>query len=84
VNIDPIIVAMASCVQMLDTSHPDEVDPDFAVKVQEVMGEYLLELPASDEPELRATLLRIAADRAESDPTIAEQLRMWADNLHRN
>lgn len=61
-NIDPIIVAMASCVQMLDTSHPDEVDPDFAVKVQEVMGEYLLELPASDEPELRATLLRIAAD----------------------
>jgi hypothetical protein len=74
---------MASCVQMLDTSHPDEVDPDFAVKVQEVMGEYLRELPASDELELHATLLRIAADRAESDPTIAEHLRMWAENLHR-
>jgi hypothetical protein len=83
VNVDPIIIAMASCVQMLDAAEPDEVDPEFAVKVQQVMGEYLQQIPSSDEPELHATLLRIAADLAESDPTITEHLRRWADNLNR-
>jgi hypothetical protein len=80
-NIDPIIVAMVSCVQMLDAAEPDEVDPSFAVKVQQVMGEYLQEIPRSEEPELRATLLRIAADLTDSDATIAEHLRRWAGNL---
>jgi hypothetical protein len=83
VNVDPIIVAMVSCVQMLDAAEPDEVDPSFAVKVQQLMGECLQEIPPSDEPELHASLLRIADGLAESDPTITEHLRRWADNLNR-
>ena len=81
-NVDPIIVAMVSCVQMLDTAEADEVEPSFAVKVQEVMGEYLEEIPRSDEPELRATLLRIASEISTREPDIAKHLRRWAGNLN--
>jgi hypothetical protein len=80
-NVDPIIVAMVSCIDMLDAAEPDEVEPSYAVKVQQVMGEYLQAIPQSDEPELRATLLRIADDIAGGEPTIARYLRRWAGNL---
>lgn len=80
-NFDPIIVAMASCVEMLDAAEPDEVEPSFAVKVQQVMGECLQEIPRSDEPELRAMLLRIAEELSSGEPAIARHLRRWAGNL---
>lgn len=80
-NLDPIIVAMVSCVQMLDAAEADEVDSSFAVKVQQVMGEYLQEIPRSDEPELRAMLLRIADNISTGEPGIAGHLRRWAGNL---
>jgi hypothetical protein len=80
-NHDPIIVAMISCIQMLDYAESDEVDPSFAVKVQEVVGTYLREIPRSDEPELRRILERIADERSEGDPVIAEYLRRWASGL---
>ncbi|MEU8819585.1 hypothetical protein [Actinoplanes sp. NPDC048796] len=80
-NVDPIILAMVSCVQMLDTAEPDEVDSSFAVKVQEVMGEYLTEIDRSDEPELRATLLRLAGEVSAREPEIAKHLTRWARNL---
>lgn len=80
-DLDPIIVAMVSCVVMLDTAEADEVDPSFAVKVQQVMGEHLQEVPRSDEPELRLMLLRIADKISMGEPSIARHLRRWADNL---
>ncbi|XVV16965.1 hypothetical protein ACQP2X_22095 [Actinoplanes sp. CA-131856] len=80
-NVDPIILAMVSCVLMLDTAEPDDVDPDFAVRVQEVMGEYLAEIPQSDEPELRATLLRLAEEVSGREPDMAKHLTRWARNL---
>ncbi|MEV0739938.1 hypothetical protein AB0I51_29300 [Streptomyces sp. NPDC050549] len=81
VNLDPIILAMVSCVEMLDAAESDEVDPSFAVKVQQVMGEHLREIPQSDEPELCAMLLRIAENVSKGEPAIAEHLRRWAGNL---
>lgn len=81
-NFDPVIMAMVSCVQMLDTAESEEVEPSFAVKVQEVMGEYLAEIPRSDEPELRAMLLRIAEDVSVREPAIAKHLTRWARNLN--
>ncbi|WP_426569031.1 hypothetical protein [Streptomyces canus] len=80
-NVDPIIVAMVSCIDMLDAAEPDEVEPGYAVKVQQVMGEYLQAIPRSDEPELRAMLLRIADDISAGEPKIARYLRQWAGNL---
>ncbi|OII61036.1 hypothetical protein BJP40_07285 [Streptomyces sp. CC53] len=80
-NLDPIIMAMVSCIDMLDAAEPDEVEPSYAVKVQQVMGEYLQAIPPSDEPELRTMLLRIAGDVSEEEPTIAAYLRQWAGNL---
>lgn len=80
-NIDPIIVAMVSSIDMLDAAEPDEVEPSYAVKVQQAMGGYLQELPSSEEPKLRAVLLRIAGDVSEREPNIARYLRRWAGNL---
>ncbi|MEU2288567.1 hypothetical protein ABZ614_42930 [Streptomyces sp. NPDC013178] len=80
-NVAPIIMAMASCIEMLDAAEPDEVEPSYAVKVQQVMGECLQAIPRSDEPELRAMLLRTADDIAGGEPTIAGYLRQWAGNL---
>ncbi|MDX3387756.1 hypothetical protein PV682_40880 [Streptomyces niveiscabiei] len=80
-NFDPIIMAMVSCIDMLDAAEPDEVEPEYAVKVQQAMGEYLQEIPQSDESELRAMLLRIADDASEGEPTITRYLRQWAGNL---
>jgi hypothetical protein len=81
VNYDPIIVAMISCIQMLDDAESDEVDPSFAVKIQQVMGTYLREIPRTEEPELRRILERIAYERSDGDPVIAEYLRRWASAL---
>lgn len=80
-NFDPIIMAMVSCVQMLDAADPDEVDSNFAVTIQEVMGEYLAAIPRSDEPELRTILLRMAAESSVREPAMAEHLTRWAGNL---
>jgi hypothetical protein len=46
------------------------------------MGEYLQEIPRSDEPELRAMLLRIADELSAREPAIAKHLRRWARNLN--
>jgi hypothetical protein len=80
-NYDPVIVAMVSCIQMLDDAEPDEVEPSFAVKVQQVMGEYLQEIPHTDEPEFRRALLRIADERSQGEAVIAKYLRRWASGL---
>lgn len=78
-NVDPIIVAMVSAIQMLDHAGEDEADPSFVVEVQQIMGDYLSELSADDVREFRKILLRIAGERASSDPLIAEYLRRMAD-----
>ncbi|MEU8215321.1 hypothetical protein AB0C47_06080 [Micromonospora taraxaci] len=80
-NFDPIVMAMVGCVQMLDTAESHEVDSSFAVKVQEMMGEYLAEIPRADEPELRAMLLRMAGEISVREPEIAKHLTRWAGNL---
>ncbi|GAA4158670.1 hypothetical protein GCM10022251_33880 [Phytohabitans flavus] len=82
-NVDPIIVAMVSAIQMLDHATEQEVDPDFAVELQQVMGAYLDELSPEDVVEFREILLRIAGERAEADPLIAEYLRRLADGYAR-
>ncbi|GAA4561461.1 hypothetical protein GCM10023176_00080 [Micromonospora coerulea] len=80
-NFDPIIVAMVSAIQMLDHASPDEVDPDFAVQVQQIMGDYLSELSPKDVPEFRRIVSRIADERSSGDPVIADYLRRLADGL---
>ncbi|WP_436532189.1 hypothetical protein [Actinoplanes sp. HUAS TT8] len=78
-NFDPVIVAMICAFDMLDHAPADQVDPDFAVEVQQAMGAYLGELSAEDAPEFREILLRIAAERSSADPVIADYLRRVAD-----
>lgn len=80
-NFDPIIVAMVAAIQMLDHASPDEVDPGFAVKAQEIMGDYLSELSPEDAPEFRRIVSRIADERSSGDPVIADYLRRLADGL---
>ncbi|MGW0218457.1 hypothetical protein ACWDXH_29100 [Micromonospora chokoriensis] len=80
-NFDPIIVAMVAAIQMFDQASSDEVDPDFAVKVQEVMGYYLSELSLEDVPEFRRIVSRIADERSSGDPVIADYLGRLADGL---
>lgn len=80
-NFDPIIVAMVSAIQMLDHARPDEVDPDFAVQAQQIMGDYLSELSPEDVPEFRRIVSRIADERSSGDPVIADYLRRLADGL---
>lgn len=47
-NFDPVVVAMVAAIQMLDQAGSDEVEPDFAVHVQQVIGVYLSELTRED------------------------------------
>jgi hypothetical protein len=81
VNFDPIVVAMMTAIQMLDHATPDEVDPDFAVCVQQMMGDYLDELSRDDVAEFRGVLTRIAEERSADDPVIAGYLRRLSDGM---
>lgn len=78
-NFDPVIVAMVSAIQMLDHATEAEVDPSFAVEVQQIMGDYLDELSSNDVSEFRQILIRIAAERSAGDPLVAEYLQRLAD-----
>ncbi|EID54542.1 hypothetical protein [Saccharomonospora xinjiangensis] len=80
-NFDPFVVAVASCVAMLDSAGADEVEPSFAVKIQQVIGECLQKIPRSQEPELRKMLLRIADEVSADESEVAKHLRQWAANL---
>jgi hypothetical protein len=78
-NFDPIIVAMVCAIQMLDHATEEEVDPSFAVEVQQTMGGYLDELSGDDVREFREILLRMVDERSSGDPLIAGYLQRLAD-----
>jgi hypothetical protein len=77
-------MAMIAAIQMLDAAGEDQVDPDFAVDVQQIMGGYLNELSQGDSAELERLARRMAAERSTSDPVIARYLLMLADGLPRS
>jgi len=83
VNFDPIIVAMMSAIQMLDNVSGKEVDPNFVVRVQEIMGDYLSELSGDDEREFREILLRIANERSSEDPLLSAYIQRLATGMRR-
>ena len=78
-NFNPVVIAMMSTIQMLDRATGEEVDPSFAVKVQEVIGDYLGELSGDDKREFREILLRIAGERSASDPLLSEYIQRLAE-----
>jgi hypothetical protein len=82
-NFDPIIVALVSVIEMLDHANEEEVDPDFAVKIQEFIAFYLNEISADDVREFREILLRIARERSSGDPVLAEYLQRLASGYAR-
>lgn len=82
-NFDPIIVAMISVIEILNNANEEEVDPDFSVKIQETIAFHLDGLSSDDVREFRDILLRIASERSQEDPAIAEYLQRLADGYTR-
>ena len=82
-NFDPIVLAMVSAIVVFDEASPSEMDPDLAVRGQEIVGSYLSELSPEDAAEFRQILSRLADERSPDDPALAGYLKQLADGLAR-
>jgi hypothetical protein len=78
-NLEPVVEALATTIVMLDTADADQVDPDFAVSVQEIVGDCLSRLSPADSAEVGQVLSGLA-DRTE-DPATADYLRRFGAGL---